>query len=862
MLNKKNYLFIAFAMTLASCTNEELANDINLSKLEANVESASISRVGFDKSDSWSFFWHSGDEIWVNESPMSTQDADKSKTATFTGYGVNTNSGYAVYPYEMAEDKVSGTKLTCEFSNTYDYTDIDEDFFESSQNIPMYAKVENGSAAFKHLSAVAVFKLNDWAFTGKHVFTVKTSKRITGQFIADLASDNPLFETTEEYSDVVTINYARPMDAAAKTMVFYVPIPTGTYDIQVRVKVEGATKLSRSYANKTVGRGDIVWAEYGESTLTGGDGINKTVSNVKDINENILSTSEKELAVTVTDEVTGKDNVIEIPQKLGTETTTFSFTSVANDAKISIVNEEGGSYEGQIIIEVPENVTIPEVVANIPDGEVYIKQGTVTMLVVSSAPNTTIIGANAKVNTLTVEKGNVRIENGGQVTTIQRSSTNEDDVTYVIYEGEIPTEANSDAKIQYISAAEWDLRKAIEVGGTVNLTEDVELSKSLEIYNDVTLNLNGHDITIANESMELGEGDAIIVYKGTFTIGGEGTVTANTRAVWARGSDNPAVVINSGTYVGSKEGGNSEVIYASGNGKITINGGYFKAETTSDSFASPQYAVLNLHNNGAAGCDIIVQGGTYENFNPSDNISENPKKDFVATGYSSVEGSNNTYVVSKGILNEAALVKAIAVGGTVNLSGDIELSKSLEIYNDVTLNLNGHDMTIANESMELGEGDAIIVYKGTFTIGGEGTVTANTRAVWARGSDNPAVVINSGTYVGSKEGGNSEVIYASGNGKITINGGYFKAETTSDSFASPQYAVLNLHNNGAAGCDIIVQGGTYENFNPSVNISENPAKDFVIMGYKVFWGNEEATAVHDVEGDIKDYVVTKSTEEQ
>lgn len=186
----------------------------------------------------------------------------------------------------------------------------------------------------------------------------------------------------------------------------------------------------------------------------------------------------------------------------------------------------------------------------------------------------------------------------------------------------------------YPKTMEEQLRMAAAIGGEVTLTEDVALSQSLQVQYDMTINLNGKNITVANESNELGEGDGIIVTGGKLTINGEGTVKANTRALWARGNGGAEIVINGGKYVGATTASaNSEVIYVSGNGKISIYGGSFEAVNQSDAFATAQYAVLNLHGNGKTGCDIKVYGGMFKNFNPADNISENPKQSFVAEGY-------------------------------------------------------------------------------------------------------------------------------------------------------------------------------------------------------------------------------------
>ena len=208
------------------------------------------------------------------------------------------------------------------------------------------------------------------------------------------------------------------------------------------------------------------------------------------------------------------------------------------------------------------------------------------------------------------------------------------------------------------TTAEEKLWMAGVVGGEYTLTSDVELSKSLKVTENLILNLNGHNITVNNTSDELEEGDGIIVTNGHLTINGEGTVTANTRAVWARGTGGAKVTINGGKYVGAN-GFGTEVIYASGNGQITINGGEFEAVTENQtSFAVPQYAVLNLQDKQE--CNIVVYGGKFKNFDPANNVSENPKKNFCAEGlFSSKVG--DYYVVSDAIYAETPEVLAAAL---------------------------------------------------------------------------------------------------------------------------------------------------------------------------------------------------------
>ena len=253
----------------------------------------------------------------------------------------------------------------------------------------------------------------------------------------------------------------------------------------------------------------------------------------------------------------------------------------------------------------------------------------------------------------------------------------------------------------YPDTMEEKLRFAALNGGTVELDSDVELENSLIVADgkDMIINLNGHSIINTSNSVDLEKGDGIIVY-GNLTIKGEGTVKGNTRAVWARSNTGARVIIEGGNYIGAVDSG-CEVIYASGNGVIDIYGGTFEAVNEDiKSFATPQYAVLNLHGNGKDGCDINVYGGTFVKFNPSDNISENPKKNFVEEGYYSVKKDDNFIVVENPadvlVSNLSELESALnaatgdfIIGLIANITGDVTVEQKPDVV--ITIEGNGHN---------------------------------------------------------------------------------------------------------------------------------------------------------------------------
>ena len=213
-----------------------------------------------------------------------------------------------------------------------------------------------------------------------------------------------------------------------------------------------------------------------------------------------------------------------------------------------------------------------------------------------------------------------------------------------------------------------DLINTFKYGGTVELTRDVVLSAPLEMLNDVetTINLNGHSITYANPDEDAYTA-VFMVKKGTLTIEGEGDVVAEgvgNIAVWAGRGDaenDGKVIIKGGNFSNTTS---QELIYTNNKGIIEIYGGTFQvAEEDDKSFAAPQYPVLNLYGNGKTGNDIIVYGGTFYNFNPADNVSENPKKNFVAGGYASIASTdaegNNIYTVVEAKDMEGLTVAAL-----------------------------------------------------------------------------------------------------------------------------------------------------------------------------------------------------------
>ena len=179
----------------------------------------------------------------------------------------------------------------------------------------------------------------------------------------------------------------------------------------------------------------------------------------------------------------------------------------------------------------------------------------------------------------------------------------------------------------------------VAAGGVVTLDADLTLSAPIAIEKDVTIDLNGYTLTNTPWDEE-GETNAYMfwVKKGKLTLTGNGNVVVPdavySMAVWANGGD---VEINGGTY---KNGGDScDLVYVSKAGNVEINGGEFVAAGPASGNApgtKNPYSALNIKDANKSTCSISVKGGKFFKFNPADNLSENPKMNFVADGYESV----------------------------------------------------------------------------------------------------------------------------------------------------------------------------------------------------------------------------------
>ena len=184
----------------------------------------------------------------------------------------------------------------------------------------------------------------------------------------------------------------------------------------------------------------------------------------------------------------------------------------------------------------------------------------------------------------------------------------------------------------------------VTLNGNVNVTENKDdVANRITVTGKTTLNLSGKIIT----PNDMGNNDTnftalIVDADTTINAGVNGGIDTQTNGGYGINVRNGATLtINGGTYYG---GGTAVQVQK---GTLVINDGTFEVEPYSD----PTYGYKFLINcidaaykDGTA--KIMVRGGSFVNYDPSDSASENPRGNFVDEGYSCTE-NNGVWTVTK-----------------------------------------------------------------------------------------------------------------------------------------------------------------------------------------------------------------------
>ena len=650
-------LAVATAL-LTGCNNEDdLGAKVTNGMLRATMESnaSGMARAGFDANGV--FYWSEGDRLGVTMQDGNgyttgftaltlVEGGAGQATASFSGDMTGTIAGYAAYPYNdgHAVSTVDGTTtLTYNFPKEYSYTKVDADYQTdtkgkgNSYNPAMWGKIENSNVALKHLGGVFCIKFAKLPVGDNLKLTFTADQKIAGKYTVTLSGSEPeLTATTATDDSEKTVSIAFGNTAQNTSGTFYIPVPTGNYT-NVRVKILNDTEeLANVFGGSyTIARKDLKKLSISSGTITGGEA--QTVSSVSEVADALG----KNTAVTVSGEVSGESNKIEVPAAQSPETPiSIAFQSVASGAKIEFEDKAtsggGTSSVKDMTIALPETESAevaPVVNVNMPNTTVTLSSNggstTIKEATASTAENTLVVDAGVTITKLIVKKGNVRVKKGATITAIERHSENSNVVKVFVESGAEYPDLSANESFEIVDAAIAEMEAVAKAGGNFILEQDVTLFRPLVVEGALTLDLNGHSIKAKTTGLEqvLKTKDAVVLVRrgAQLTINdssnGKGSIDYNgVESVYTAvkltdgndtGSEVAKLTVNGGTLKGYYYG-------ISGNGtrhgtEVVINGGAITAANTEEGTAiyHPQDGLLTVNGGTvSAPTGIEMRSGT------------------------------------------------------------------------------------------------------------------------------------------------------------------------------------------------------------------------------------------------------------
>ncbi len=213
-----------------------------------------------------------------------------------------------------------------------------------------------------------------------------------------------------------------------------------------------------------------------------------------------------------------------------------------------------------------------------------------------------------------------------------------DGISITVYATQMTAEFDSfnneyDKDAQYPTDADA-LQNALTVGGNIVLAGDADPSAAIVATKTAAINANGKTIANTSDVWDKAPNSWSLISareNADLTITGNGTFKAKENDCYAVDvQDSTATVtIENGTFIG-----NVHAVYVY-EGTANIKGGFYSVQQKYPDASKANEFVLNCYDanykNGTA--KIIVTGGTFVNFDPSNCKAEGAGTNFVAPGY-------------------------------------------------------------------------------------------------------------------------------------------------------------------------------------------------------------------------------------
>lgn len=415
---------------------------------------------------------------------------------------------------------------------------------------------------------------------------------------------------------------------------------------------------------------------------------------------------------------------------------------------------------------------------------------------------------------------------------------------------------------EVVSASTFAALKAAVANG-----QSVDAEKTLVLSGGQSETLNLGDLSISNKNDIWSDSDWSLL-----SVRENSSLTITSGAYIAKANDCYAVDVQDGGHLVIEDGhfnGNIHAVYVL-EGVAEIKGGTFEVQQKYPDAEKADEFVLNCYDanreNGTA--KIIVTGGTFIGFNPGDCKAEGNGTNFVAPGYASIP--NGTAADGRTIWKVVPAVEATTEAELENGNASFAINTSFTIgcaylSNSRTKNISFTNSSVINADNSITQ-TFLIGKNSNVTISGRGKIVGPTRA-----SSNTATIwlANGGTV---NINGNMTIEAGSGNsinncirivkGTANIYDGYFHAGLDKNgganacilltagtaSSTSPanlniyggvfetdgDFPVINIQNGASANKynHVLIYGGTFVGFDPSIGDSGAHVPTFVAPGYK------------------------------
>lgn len=629
-------------------------------------------------------------------------------------------------------------------------------------------------------------------------------------FYPSSSNNAKAYTFAESYTNQIT---NAPMVGTFTNGKFTFSLLTAMVRVVVTNVPQGNAVLTITSSDKTL-TGEATLANDGTLGVPTGDGKTVTVT----IANNTASTLTFDVPVPVQEYTNGLNATLKVADEEVFNKTTNSFTAVAGklykfDADASVVTNQ---TEFETALENGENIIL--------GGDVTL--GGTEPLVIESETTATIdlngnsLDLNGKLITLG-EGSTLNLVNNA-TSTVARSAS--EDVTITSTSDIIKASANS----------------KINIGAGVNLETSGANSCCIWIpngANGVTVKSEGnlkctsagaavisHNGNLTSGSIEINGGSVVheadvaiyIAGKADLIICGDAVVEGTT-AVEIRGG---SLTISGGEINGT---GNPGSATPNGNGSTTVGAA----------------VAISQHNTNHA-ITATISGGTFTGINAlyeadlqaDDQVASDVTLSVTGGTFNGkVSSMSCANFITGGTLADASAFDYLASEAEVTLGADMTLSNYIEIRDkQVVINLNDHSITHPATS-EASYKDVFEVYgTGELTINGEGSVVAEDGYCFYATGDSK-VTINGGYYFSPVS-----IVDARKNAVVTIIAGEFVVDGSNNPDGDyGQKFTLNLRdktgNYVGELSEIVVKGGKYYKFDPANNESNGEGTNYLAEGY-------------------------------